>query len=272
MKSILWTLLFCLLSLPVQAERVRADAHHNVMENKTLRCGYTIMEPYVTKDLSTGKVSGITVDFINELASEQGLAVTWDQEVTIDQIVPSLDSGKFDLFCTPSSPNKTWDAMATFTGGFGSLPYYVYVADKSTLTPEAIATARFSVIDGFIPAIVTRDKFPQAQINSLPQTTSMGELYDQIRFDKADAVLNEHMTAINYMRNNPGILRKMSLDPVIIMPMHFIASRRNGTLAAFADKNLNTQTDRGKELLKELIEKYNLAPGTVYLETAPREY
>jgi ABC-type amino acid transport substrate-binding protein len=236
-----------------------------VEASKTLRCGYVIWEPYITKDLATGAMSGISYDYINSIAAREGLKVEWS-EVAIDQIVPSVATGKMDMFCLPCSPVKEWEERLAFIGDFGHLPYFTYVAAKSEWTPETLATGRFTVVDSYIPMVETPKAWPRAHITSLPQSTSMGELYDQIRYGKADALVNEQLSASNYMKSNPDVIKKFSEVPVVLKPMTFVAAKDDNEWRDWFVPRFATAVPANHSLLQDLMQKYNVSADMLMLD------
>jgi ABC-type amino acid transport substrate-binding protein len=237
-----------------------------VMEKKVLRCGYIPWEPYLMRDLKTNKLNGITYDYINSVASRLGIKVDWAAEILPDQIVPSIQAGKIDMFCVPCSPIPEFEKQLDFIGSFGKLPYFIYVANDKKWSEENISTARFSAVDGYIPLTETPKFFPKAKLASLPQTTSMGELYDQIKFGKSDVVINEHLSAINYMKTNPNIIKRYSDNPLFTKPMSFPAPKNDPEWKAFIDKEFDTKKPENRKILESLMKKYGLTEDILLLQ------
>lgn len=77
----------------------KETAYDRVMRTGVLRCGFAAWEPGVTKDPLTGKMKGIFVDIIEEMARMSKIKVEWTAEVDWGQIPESLKSGKVDAFC-----------------------------------------------------------------------------------------------------------------------------------------------------------------------------
>lgn len=240
-----------------------ASALDRVEKSKVLRCGYWVFEPYVKKDPNTGKMSGITVDYLEQTAARQGLTVRWDSEVPIDQIVPSLESGRFDMFCVPCSPMGDWIKRVDFVGSFGKLPYYLYVPAQSTKSLDELQTSRFSVIDGYITSEETPAHFPKATITSLPNMAPIAELYDQLKYGKADAVLIEHVSALNYMKNNPGVIRRFDDKPLFMKAVSFLIEKGDVRWGKFVGRMTDTTPPDNKALFESLARKYGLTENAI---------
>jgi len=249
---------------------VRQTAFERVSKTKILRCGYFPYEPFVIKDPNTGKLSGVIVDYLNQVGAQHGLTVEWTGEVNIDQVVPALDSGKFDAFCVPCTPIPGWEEHINFTAFLGGLPYYAYVSAHQRITPEQLSTARFATVDGFAMTEITHRQFPKATYQSLPQTTSISELFDQLRFGKADAVVNEGVAAQNYMAANPNVMRRASDEPVIAMRMFLLSSKSDTKMAAFMDQTFAVDSPVNLAVMKQQIIGYNVRTDSFLLDEACR--
>jgi ABC-type amino acid transport substrate-binding protein len=243
-----------------------ASTLDRVQQSKIIRCSYMIWEPYLKKDITTGKVSGIAVDYLNILAEKNGLKIDWAEEVPIDQLATNLLSGRTDMFCVPCSAHPDYEKVMDFVGSFGHLPYYTYVPAQSQITEEGLKTAHFTVIDGYIPSVETAKAYPNAKVTSLPMMTSMAELYDQLKYNKADALVNEHISALTYMKNNPGVIRRFSDKPVVLKDMSFPIKEADGPWLAFVNEMTTMKNPENRALLQKLMVEYNLTDGALLPE------
>lgn len=75
------------------------SAYDRVMKTGVLRCGYAVWDPGVMKDPNTGKMTGLFVDLVEEMARMSRIKVEWTAEVDWGQIPEALRSGKVDAFC-----------------------------------------------------------------------------------------------------------------------------------------------------------------------------
>lgn len=279
-RILLWILLIALLVLGLGfGIMVRTVNNHyypdgigtpsvadRITASKTLRCSYMIWDPYVKYDPATGKLSGIAYDYINTVAANNGLMIEWTAEVGIDQLAAHLDADKSDMFCMPCSPVPEYEAVLDFGGSFGKLPYYTYVPAASTLTAEQLETAHFVVVDGYIPLVETPKAYPQARITSLPMFTSMAELYDQLKYGKVDALVNEHVTALNYMRHNPSVIKRFSDTPAVVKTMSFPFKNNDTRMARFVEDTFGMQSPQNKALLEQLSVQYGLTDKALLTE------
>jgi len=229
-----------------------------VQKSGVLRCGYVSFDPYLKKDPNTGKITGVTVDYLEQTAARQGLKIDWAQEINIDQVFEAIDYDHIDMFCLPCSPIPAWTARVDFVGSFGKLPYYIYVPYKSKKTIDDLQTAHFSAVDGYIPTVETPRYFPNATLTGLPQTASMAELYDQLKYEKVDAIINEHVSALNYIRNNPETIRRLNDTPLFTKTMSFPIKKGDVRWGEFVQRMTDTTLPENQALFRALNEQYGL--------------
>ncbi len=228
-----------------------------------IRCGYWNYEPYISKDPNTGKMSGLTVDYLEQTATRMGKKIIWEAEVGFDQILPSLTYNRIDAFCVPCSPNEDFRKNFDFVGSFGRLPYYLYIAKGRKMTKEEMQTARFAATDGYLTLPKTIEYFPKAMLSSLPQSSSSADVYNYLKYGKTDVVLNEHVSALNFMRNNPNVIERYEDTPLFITTMSFPIKKGDTRWGAFLQQMTDTTTPENKALFYGLIQKYNLTKDTL---------
>lgn len=256
----LLALLLLVLTFPAYAE----TAIERINRTKTLRCGYIPYEPFLIRDANSGALSGVVIDYVNQAAKEKGLDVDWS-EVPIDQAIPALASKRIDAYCVPCTPSTDWDAKLEFPAPFGALPYFVYGPAASNLTADDMEEAHFAIVDGFALTDITKEIFPKASYASLPQTASTAEMYDQLRFGKVDAHVNEHISAANYMKNNPDTIKRLSDKPVIVMQMFLLSEKGDTPMASFMKDTFDTGNAANDARLKTLLDTYDIPEGAFWL-------
>ena len=248
-----------------QQQATKATAFDRVSQSKTIRCGYIVYEPYISKDPNTGKLSGVTVDYLNQSAARHGLKIEWTGEVNFDQIVPSLDAGKIDMVCVPCTPTTDFERVLAFVGNLGGLPYYAYVGAQSTIKREDLPKATFAVHDGMALTGITRNAYPDATFVSLPQTASVAEFFDQLKYGKAQAIITDNIGAANYMKNNSGTIRRLSDDPVIAMRMFLVAQKTDTRMHALIEKTFGLEDPANLADMKALVDRYHVPEGSLLL-------
>lgn len=98
MKKLILALLIVCFSSPAFAAE-KESAYDRVIRTNTLRCGYGSWEPGIAKDPQTGRMKGLFVDIVEEMARVSKITVEWVSEIDWGQIPESLRSNKIDAFC-----------------------------------------------------------------------------------------------------------------------------------------------------------------------------
>jgi ABC-type amino acid transport substrate-binding protein len=248
---------------PAPAAPVTTSTLDRVEKSGVIRCGYWIYEPFISKDPNTGKISGLTVDYLEQTAARKGKKIDWVAEVPFDQIKPAIDYGRIDSFCVPCSPNEDFKKAFDFAGSFGKMPYYLYVPQNSTLTHEQMQTAHFAFVDGYLAGPKTIEFFPKAKHMSLPQMTSPADLYNQLRYGKADVVLNEHVSAMDYMKANPNIIRRYNDTPIFTVSMSFPVKKGDQRWFDYVQAMTDTNILENQAIFLKLLGQYGLGQDTL---------
>lgn len=258
---------------PVMAQaKDFASAYERVMATKTLTCGYMTYDPYLTRDMKTNKIGGLVVDYINTTAMRHGLTVDWAVDINVDQIITNLNYGRIDAFCVPTTPDDNWAKMAEFVADIGAWPYYTYVSAKSHLTRTELNSARFVLVDGYNASQTTTEHYPKATFVNLPQTVSAAEMYDQLKYNKADAFVNDPISAAFYARANPGVIKKFSDEILSAQRMFLMSKKGDAKMAKFLEDTFDADIPENGALLRTLVRKYNLPEGSLLIGNECKPY
>ncbi len=233
-------------------------AYDRVIRTKTIRCGYLPFEPYIIKDPNTKRLSGLTYDYVNEASARAGLKIDWVGEITLDQVPTALHTKHFDAFCLPFIPDTNVSKVLDFGGYLGAIPYYVYTASNRSLTDQQMLTATFVMVDGYALTEITRKNFPAAHTLSLSQTTSMAEMYDQLRYHKAEAIVNDPFSAALYARHNVNTIKRQSGEPVAALRMFLVVPKGDSSLQSLFNTLFDIDKQDNTALIKSLLTKYSL--------------
>jgi len=136
--SALWTILIAVvIALGIQNFALRPattttaapkeSAYERVIRTNTLRCGYALYPPFISKDPNTGKLSGIAPSLMGEVEKATGLNVVWGPEIDFGNITPTLQSGKADAFCTgmAMTPARGRVLIGSIPFSYGAIEAYV---------------------------------------------------------------------------------------------------------------------------------------------------
>lgn len=242
MKSLILTILVCLLSFPVHAAE-KESAYNRVLRTNSLRCAYTAVDPHVYKDLDTEKMTGPVAAIATEMAERLGLNIEWVAEVGHADFAEGLKTGRYDAYCGILTTAPTRARAAAFTRPYMFLPYYAFVRSDeqrfSTLESMNDSSVRAGVIDGEIFQIYTRKYLSKAQEISLPNMTPPGQLMVDLADGKVDVLIHDPLLFRQYDKNNPGKVRyAMDKAPLDIAPIGFAVEPNETKLRDMLDLSL----------------------------------
>ncbi|MDD5586962.1 MAG: transporter substrate-binding domain-containing protein [Alphaproteobacteria bacterium] len=253
----------------------RETAYERVMRTKTLRCGYVVDIPHVTKDPATGALSGVIVDVMNEAGRLLKLKVDWAEELGWGTTVEALRSGRVDAVCTdfwmePLEGSYVGYSMPLY---YGAMVVYVRADDHrfdGGLEAVNDPAVTVSVTDGEMAGFVVQEYFPKAKVLSMPNMTDVGQNLLNVASGKADVVFVDAMTGLRYERNNPGKLKRLTPDkPLLIFPATIALPQGDVALKSTLDSALAQLLNGG--LVNKALEKYKLPADVTYRAAKPYE-
>lgn len=272
-------LAFILLALPLTA--FAADkletAYERVTRTNTLRCGYISWPPYVEKDIKTGKMSGMNVDFVEAIGKDLNINIEWTEEVIPGQQVEALKANKVDAMCGaegPMYPNTV--KFVQYSTPFVYLPFFFYVRiddnrfDKDWRTINTPGV-RIAIIDGDISGFIATAHFPNAKRTNMPPLGAAGQMMIDVANNKADVVINDALSMTEYFKNNPGKLKQVKMDePVAVLSNTFSVLRgsQGNDLVNLLNQSIEMMRGYGKD--KKILAPYMAdVPGGLYLVEHP---
>lgn len=236
------------------------SAFDRIVKSKTVRCGYFTWPPYITKDANTGKLSGINYDVMNTIGRNLGLKVAWTSEIGVGDVVTALESGKVDAVCASVWPNPARAQNLTLSvPTFYSIAYaFVRAGDMrfdGDFSKANNKNVKVSVIEGDITQDLAQEKLPDATFVALPQTASGSEILLQLVTKKADIVLVDEGLINDFMKTNPGTLRRVEgVPPARIFGEHLAVARGELLLKNMLDQSIGQLVNDG--VIELLTKKY----------------
>lgn len=250
---------FSLLMTSVAAFAAES-AFDRIVKSKTIRCGYFTWPPYITKDANTGKLSGINYDVMNAIGRNLGLKVEWVSEIGVGDVVAALESGKIDATCASVWPNPARAQNLTLSvPTFYSIAYaFVRMDDMrfdGNFSKANDKNVKVSVIEGDITQDLAQEKLPDASFVALPQTASGSEILLQLVTKKADIVLVDEGIVNDFMKTNPGTLRRVEgVPPARVFGEHLAVARGELLLKNMLDGSISQLVNDG--VIEQLTRKY----------------
>lgn len=248
--------------------------YERIMRTGTIRCGYTPYSVGFMKDPNTGKMSGIYVDVVKELAKNLQLKIEYVEEVGWGQQIEGLQSNRYDMICSPTSLNASRTRSADFSIPLYYSPVEIWVRTGDPLAQASLKTinkpeVKISVLDGEQTATFARNYFPLAQAVSLPQSASFSELMLQVTTKKADITFAEPTAVFEFMEQNPNTLEKVKADkPLVTVPNILLIPNNQFAFKEMIDNGLRELFNTG--FMDQAISKYEKYPNSYIRETALR--
>jgi ABC-type amino acid transport substrate-binding protein len=238
----------------------KENAFERVMRTGTIRCGYGIWAPGLTKDPKTGELGGIFYDYLNALGKHAGLKVEWTGEIGWSDFPAALNEGRVDAICFGAWPKAPVAREVEFTKPIYFLPVDAYARagdDRFDHAQEKIDSpdVTISVMDGEISTLLATQNFPKAKTFSIPQLSGSSNLLLNVTTGKADLTFTDAWTAADFMKVNPGKIKRVPLNAPLRLFGHTIpVAQRENTFVNFLNAATDELINTGE--LDAIIKKY----------------
>ncbi len=251
----------------------KESVYDRVMRTKTIRCGYTLRPGFVMKDVNSGQLSGVVVDYVRELGNGLSFNVEWNDEIAPGEVGAALDSGKIDLYCAALWPNAPRARVMDMVMPIATSVMGVYIRNNETrqftdygqLNDSAITVA---LIDGTAPAQIIQRLFPAVKKYALPQLTPHTDLALAVESGKADFALIDSYAAEEFMAHNAGKIRQLMLGKPFAAFPNSIALKR-GEYEFKRMLEISTLELIGTGVIEKIVKKYEQHPGTIIPVASP---
>lgn len=223
--------------MPQQATvQVKTEQKENLFarlqKTKTLRCAYiSWSKSYFAKDPNTGKFEGMGYDMAEALAKILNVKIDWVEEVGVGNMFEGLKTGRYDAICTPIWLDASTAANALPTEAAYFSPVYAYARASDTRfqenDPNAVAKInnadiRLVDVDGSNGIQIHNNIYPKATLLSMPGTMSGAEIIQQVVQNKADITQQNPAFAEDFIKTNPGVLKRVTAGPLMVYPTALI--------------------------------------------------
>jgi polar amino acid transport system substrate-binding protein len=240
----------------------QSSVSDKVIQNGELRIGYIVYPPLLFKDPATGQLSGVSYDLVEEAAKKLNLKTNWVEEVGWGTAMEGLKTGRYDILGTQMWPNSARAREAVFSvGPMNSMLYpYVKAGDNrfnSDLTRLNSSQYTVSAVDGEMATFIQAQDYPQAKLNSLPQTVSYAEVFLNIVNSKADITFVEPSAANDFLKTNPGTIARVGNTPVRTFGNSFAFARGQNSMVDMWNVAIGELIAEGT--VQKTLEKYNVA-------------
>jgi len=273
--TIVVSLITVKFAYPAKITNVSAPSvYDNVLKTGVIRACYIVYPPASIKDPNTGKMSGVFVETLNKAAENMGLKVDWNAEVGWGDMIEALNSNRCDIIGSPAWSNSTRGRSAEFAQPIYYSAINAYVRSNDSRFDKSINIAndkgyKIATVDGETSQLIASRQFPNAQTLQLPQSTDVSQMLLNVADGKADMAFLEPTIANEYIKNNPGKIKNVSIDkPVVIYGNVMMIKKGEFTFKTTMDNAITELLNNG--YVDGLISQYEKDyPGGFYHVAAP---
>ncbi|HCU00255.1 TPA: hypothetical protein DIC20_00950 [Candidatus Dependentiae bacterium] len=259
---------------PSKNTAISSNVYDSVLKSGVIRACYVVYPPASIKDPNTGKMSGVFVDTLNKAAENMGLKVDWNAEVGWGDMIEALNSNRCDIIGSPAWSNSTRGRSAEFAQSIYYSAINAYVRANDSRFDNNINLAnnkiyKIATVDGETSQLIASRQFPNAQTLQLPQSTDVSQMLLNVADGKADMAFLEPTIANEYMKNNPGKVKNVSVDkPVVIYGNVMMIRKGEFAFKTMMDNSITELLNNG--YIDGVIDQYEKDyPGGFYRASVP---
>lgn len=199
------------------AEPTSGSAYDRVINTRTLHCGYNYYEPVIWRDVKTNEMKGIYVDLMDAIGQVTGLKIEWTAEVGWGDIPAALQAKKVDAFCAGTWADGRRGTQIAFTkpAFYNVIETYARANDSrfdKDLTLINDPKVTIASCDGCVYADIATNDFSRAKTLTVSQLSADSEILLNVATSKADVAFTTQGTALAFMKQNPGKLKRVAPD------------------------------------------------------------
>ncbi|MEK7801423.1 MAG: transporter substrate-binding domain-containing protein [Pseudomonadota bacterium] len=259
MKKLLLSLFLITLALPAWAGDTKESAFDRVMRTNTIRCGWLVYPPFFSKDINTGKLTGLTVETMEAIGAAANLKIEWTEEVSMTTAFEAINTGRFDMACIPF-----WITLQRVRVSQPSVPlyfdgYYAFSRKGDTRFKNgynalnnkdvSISVQEGAAIQEFLP-----QRLPNAKISFQPSLSGPMLQLQDVMTKKADVAFVEMSLFRDFEKMNPNILVAISKEPFVTMPAALWIPQNDPRLTSLINESIKTLKNNGT--MEDLLNKY----------------
>jgi len=231
------------------APTIKETRWEQVKRAGVLRCGYAVWPPFIEKNPTTGKISGIAPDIMEAIGQKLSLKIEWTAEMNWGDMFSNYN--RYDTVCMPYIRTGGRARETDFTTPIGYIPMYVFVRSGDTrfdndYTKLNKPDVKLATADGDYSDVIAQAQFPDAQKVAVTQMASGAQLIEEVASKKADAVVTEPFSLQSYMANNPGKIQAAAGAPIRTLSIAFPVPPNEPAFKSMIDGALAELFDTGK--------------------------
>lgn len=233
----------------------------SIDRHQALRVGYGVFPPYTYEDPKTGKVSGVSVDIINEIARQLKINVQWTR-FNWNTMKADLDRGQFDVLADAVFQTPARGREMTFTEPFAYFAIGIGVVRKDDirfLKFEDINNPKVKVAvgQGFAEETFVISRAPKATVIAIPSSTDTAAPVATVLSGRADIAIVNLDDARRYVGAHPEQLRILWADkPPAYVPAGFTV--RYGDLNGAQFLTVALRNLRSTGVLRDIAKRHGV--------------
>jgi polar amino acid transport system substrate-binding protein len=249
-----------------------ASVYDRVIKSGTIRASYLVDPPELTRD-AAGKLSGISVDVLEEAARRLGLKVEWTGEVDHSSVFDGLLADREDMLGTLVWRNSSRGKRADFSVPlhYSGVGIYVRQADLRFSVDRAAIDdpgVRIAVMPGEMGEEIARANFPNAQRVAFLQIPEHVALLQEVADGAADVAFIENNAAQGYLKAHALPVRNIAVEqPIRVFPNNFMFKLDQPAFKSMLDATIEELVNSG--FVDRVVAKYEVAPGAYYRLALP---
>lgn len=250
-----------------------SPVYDRVISNGTLRVAYLVLPPYLEKSTSTGELSGVFYDFMEELGKRLQLKVVWVEEANLATLSLGFENNRYDMIAFPlwRSASRAKNVAFSTPVFYSTIGVYVKQDDNRFSSLDQLRRypeLRISTIDGELAEKIAQQDFPSHESVALPQFSDYSQMLLQVATGKADATFFNRLFANRFINKNPGSIKELSREePIRVFAESFILPLKAPVFKEMIDATIMEMIENG--VLDGLLKKHDENPKEYYRTAIP---
>ncbi len=242
-----------------QATVSSETAYDRIMRTNTIRCGYTLYEPFVRKNPNTGEFSGVIVDLMSEIGQLLNFKIEWTEEVGWATAVEGLRTKRYDVMCVGYWRQSLEAKYLFYTVPFQYSKVGVIVRSDDHRFDKNLDTInqpniRIVSSDGELASAIAKRDYPRAHLQEAPNMTDFTQRLEDIAANKADVTFIDDAITAKYLKSNTYKVRRLDTPPIRIF-QNTLAFSQDEKLKSLLDSVVMELIDNG--VMDKIIDKYD---------------
>ncbi len=256
-------------------DKLAKTSYDRIIESGKIRVAYISVPPACIVDPSTGNLSGITIEILNEIGKNTKLEIEYTEEVGWGTMIQGLDAGRYDMMGSNSWANPIRGKLATLSKPiyYSGIGIWVRANDNrfskdnkwSSINKPNI---KLGVMDGSTGEVIASTQFPDAQHASYTDLTGEPQLFMELVANKVDVIFAEPVQGLDFLKTNPGKAKNIASDsPIRIFANVYLLPKKEFQFKNMIDTALEDLQNSG--FVDKVLKKYEPGQNVFYRVNRP---